>query len=825
MTIQNKGKMIEFDDLRSMVSNEVTQAVQAENAILLQEMRSLVAARPVVLEPGEPIPTTISTSSPPTCVSATTYAAFRTLIPDAQFRSPEQASATELIARRLCHVLAVLPTGGGKSITYLTSAKREASKSMTTIYLAPLRALVDDQARVCSKYRIQCAKWEGRGDGVVAGTYGLVMGTYDVCENTNFIEYVQRMAKQGRIGRIVIDEAHYPHQNVGFRANMAQLTDVTRMGLPVVMLTATLPPVEVDQMCKFLHIPRDHIVEVRARTSRTNMYYDVKRQVYAGEMKDYPRRARHAIECFESYIDRQHIELGKECLGLLYVGSKALTEAIRDTQAAHTWGCYYGDMSPAEREKTVKDLGTKFYRMVCTGAFSMGVDNPHVDFVMHYDVPWSITDFVQESGRAGRAGQQGYSVVILTDDKPSTMGSDARQKMAKALYERQCRRMLLDEHMDGLPLTCFTHGPGTVLCHICHHEEWQAGKVKEPVIPPIGPIIAAGYPEERQRATPPLSSPTSQRSDWHPMRKAGEQEQEEMELDDPYDNDDVVEGGLALPETPRSPTPPPPPPPKPKPKSAPPPAPPVALAPPRPKPVPLKTTSTAGPSGSQSTASQPKALPRPKPLPAPTKTATTSGAAWPSVASRTRTSNGDGPQAFGNTILKYVRDMKCSVCVITGHGPPAMPHTRLKDCPNWPEEFTWSSYIEWKNKIKMTDHENRPRICVFCWLPPTALDYHSKYGGSKREYCFHGDKVLPMLYAMWQSAEGRAFIKSGALGYEIRTLDDWATYLSLHDNDQKKALSINVVRMFTVEIPKWLSAKGKWPKQLSINTHLSIVAD
>lgn len=765
----------QMEAMRDMVAKELAMA----RAAIVEEVRGIVITNsnaPPSSIPATEIPDTITTTSPPSCVSPSTFAALHHLIPNAQFRSVEQATATEMICRRCCHVLAILPTGGGKSITYLTAVKKEAPSGMTTIYLAPLRALVDDQLRVGTKYGLQCAKWEGPGHGVISGSYALVLGTYDVCDNVAFLEYVKRMADQGLIGRIVIDEAHYPHQNVDFRKNLANLTQITRLGLPIVLLSATLAKDEVTLMCDFLQIPRKHVVEVRARTPRLNLRYSVVFHAYNGGQGDYSSRAQHAISCFNQQVAKLGLQLGPKCLGLIYTTSRLIAEAIRSHDPG-SWIAYTGEMSPTDREKAIADFGSTYFTMTCTSAFSMGIDNPHIAFVMHYDTPWTLVDFAQESGRAGRSGQKAYSTVILTSDRPSKTGKEQRQEMVKAMYRQQCRRTILDQHMDGLALNCLSHGPGTVLCDVCEKEVANAVRVRKPEIPPIAPVIAREHAQDAIGSPPALPTMDVDEpvvDDWQPSRSAK-----------------AMYKAADIPVPPqRDPSPPPPPPPRQK--------------PPRPS-----EQNTAGPS-------------RPQPQVANPTLAT--AIRYPIVASRPRTRAYDGPRIFNDAVLKYVRAVSsgCPVCVVAGEGPGGGHSWR--ECPQWKlgGGFPLDEYPSFKPGIQVDPVNHQPRLCTWCFLPQTSLDYHASSGKRSQSDCWHSNVVVPTLLAMWHLPKPREALQNSVLTpkWSIETRSDWQALLGRSDQRQQD-ISFGLVRMFVVEIPKWLAKQGKWPHKMIVDDRYS----
>jgi len=296
-------------------------------------------------------------------------------------------------------VLALMPTGGGKSICYQIPS---LALNGLCIVVSLLIALIQNQV----------AELKNKGLNAIALTGGLcneeVSELLDNCEfgNYKFLylspERIQQTIVQDRIRNmkvnlLAIDEAHCISQwGNDFRPaylNCAILREL-HPETPMIALTATATPAVSEEICSNLKLRNPLIV--KDSFSRTN----IKLQVLHTQDKHY-----HLKRLFRS----------KPVSAIVYVKTRRKTVEISNylNQNSIQAAFYHGGMSKNEKATKLNDwLAERTPVMVATNAFGMGVDKPNVRLVIHYQIPDSIENYFQEAGRAGRDGLHARAVLL-----------------------------------------------------------------------------------------------------------------------------------------------------------------------------------------------------------------------------------------------------------------------------------------------------------------------------------------------------------------------------------------------------------------------------
>jgi superfamily II DNA helicase RecQ len=223
-------------------------------------------------------------------------------------------------------------------------------------------------------------------------------------------------------------------------------------------MTATCPIPLQSELLDLLGIANCHTIH--APTDRPEIAYHVKLSKTLDQSRDL------LVTAVRSEMGAKEDDATYR--GLVYCRSKERVEEL-----ARLIGCqpFHADRPIEERTASFKDWVDGRQRfMVCTSLLGCGVDVEGVSAVFHLGTPWSILDFVQESGRAGRGGKPAVSVVFASYDEREPDGENdlygKRTMREWVLQNSLCRRTTLSSFLDGGRITCLLL-KGAILCDIC----------------------------------------------------------------------------------------------------------------------------------------------------------------------------------------------------------------------------------------------------------------------------------------------------------------------------------------------------------------------
>ncbi len=320
------------------------------------------------------------------------------------FRGQQEQIIESVLNNR--DTLAIMPTGGGKSITFQVPALMRPG---TTIVISPLIALMTDQVQNLRK----------RGIRAVVLHSGLSHGRiFDILEQAQFGAYdliyvsperLQSELFRTRIGYIdvnliAVDEAHCISEwGYDFRPSYLKIPELRQLmpDVPVLALTASATKHVEEDICKNLKISDERKFRIfRQSIRRDNLVYVVR------QTEDRVAEAAHILHSVPG-------------TAIIYTRSREKAELLaRNLKDDYCLAADFYHAGLDAQERTNRQLawmkGTT--RVLCaTNAFGMGIDKPDVRLVIHYDVPDSLEAYYQEAGRAGRDGKKSYAV-ILTDN-------------------------------------------------------------------------------------------------------------------------------------------------------------------------------------------------------------------------------------------------------------------------------------------------------------------------------------------------------------------------------------------------------------------------
>ena len=326
--------------------------------------------------------------------------------------------------------LALMPTGGGKSLTYqVPTMAREG----LCIVITPLIALMKDQvdrlrARGIPAVSIHSGLSPRQIDIALDNcVYGDVKFLYVAPERLATEAFRLRVVRMN-VSLLAVDEAHCISQwGYDFRPSYLRIAELRERlpGVPVLALTASATELVAEDIMRHLKFAEPHIL--RSSFARPNLSYSV----------------RHTDD-----KNGQLLRIARNVpgSGIVYMRTREGTEQIADLlrQEGIPATAYHGGLGYAERSLRQEEwLQGKVRVMVATNAFGMGIDKPDVRFVVHYAMCDSLESYYQEAGRAGRDGRRAYALLLVAaDDRDRIVRRFEKEfpplEQIKEIYDRVC---------------------------------------------------------------------------------------------------------------------------------------------------------------------------------------------------------------------------------------------------------------------------------------------------------------------------------------------------------------------------------------------------
>lgn len=323
--------------------------------------------------------------------------------------------------------LGLMPTGGGKSVTFQVPA---LAKEGVCIVITPLIALMKDQVHHLRQLGIQAeAIYSGlQHDTILRILENSILG------NTKLLyisperlasQLFQKKLSHMRVSFITVDEAHCISQwGYDFRPSYLEIATIRHLlpNVPVLALTATATPRVITDICEKLTL-NSHCeatlskrgLSLRSHTPQERTLNSFRVFKMSFERKNLAYMVRNALNKDFELI---HTLDGQPGSAIVYVRSRRHAREIAQhlTDAGLSATFYHAGLESAEKDQRQRDWQHDRVRiMVATNAFGMGIDKSDVRTVIHYDCPDSLEAYFQEAGRAGRDGQPAKAILLYNN--------------------------------------------------------------------------------------------------------------------------------------------------------------------------------------------------------------------------------------------------------------------------------------------------------------------------------------------------------------------------------------------------------------------------
>jgi ATP-dependent DNA helicase Q5 len=388
------------------------------------------------------------------------------------FRSSLQENAIKCVINGEKDVFISMPTGAGKSLCYQLPAVYETNS--VTIVVSPLIALISNQISALKKLGINAETINShlspndqkriRNDLMSNKVeIKLLYITPEMAATPGFGLIIEHLYKTNQLSRIAIDEAHCVSQwGHDFRPDYLKLGRLKERykTVPWIALTATASTKVIEDIISLLKL-REPVSKFTCPNFRSNLYYDVVfkdvlkeplnqlKEFVLNEVgpQDLPAPKNDKFCSAKNYVEKQNVN--KTNVGIIYCRTRAVCEDVANALSRFgiKTNAYHAGMSAHQRRECQEKWMSGIIKCItATVSFGMGVDKANVRFVVHWNLPQSLTGYYQESGRAGRDGENAKCRIYYSTEDRNAISYLIKQECEKKLIQNNSSHNNIEPH-------------------------------------------------------------------------------------------------------------------------------------------------------------------------------------------------------------------------------------------------------------------------------------------------------------------------------------------------------------------------------------------